>query len=110
RERIAGSSHAMIQSAPPRAARPGSMPEKNYLCALDLPDSLPLGPHSIVRICGWVIPTGDAAPGTVTLRVNGATVSAAYPTPRPDVKSYYPQFANAELSGFVTARVPLEFG
>ena len=87
------------------------MADKSYLCALDLPDTLPLSPQSPLRINGWVLPTGGAQVRSVSLRINGAAaVPTTYPQLRPDVKTYYAQFENAERSGFVTSTVELAFG
>jgi hypothetical protein len=55
-------------------------------------------------------PHRRAEVGKVSLRIDGEPVSADYPQPRPDVKKYYPQLGNAELSGFVASSVALEFG
>src|SRR5688572_9150017 len=92
------------------AAPADSMEDKSFFCALDVSDPLPLNPKSRLHIEGWIIPTTGARIDQVVVRVNGTGVRADYPRSRPDVRDYYPQFANAALSGFVTPHVSLPYG
>jgi hypothetical protein len=78
------------------------MEESSFLCALDMPETEILGPLSRFKIEGWIFSPAGVAIDAVTLDVNGERIATSYPRPRPDVRDYYPQFTNAEGSGFET--------
>jgi hypothetical protein len=87
------------------------MQRDDFLCALDLTDTQPLSRDARIQVKGWVISTQGAEIREVALRINGGRpIRAAYPEPRPDVASYYPQFEKAGSSGFAAQRIRLEYG
>jgi len=89
------------------------MSESNFLCALDLVDTLVLNSRDAkFQVWGWIVAAN------ATVRIDEVFVDCAgkgryptwFPQPRPDVASHYPDLENAADSGFISHNIPLIFG
>src|SRR6266480_4226475 len=89
------------------------MPETDFLCALDLVETILLSSRSpYFQIFGWIIANdGSVKIDEVWVECHGkGRYRASFPQPRPDVEQHYPLLENSGSSGFVTADIPLQSG
>lgn len=85
------------------------MTAANFLCAIDLADPCLLSRRSSLRVRGWIVPKDGTSIDNVLVEINGrGAASAAFPTHRADVQTYYAGVRNAAMAGFVSRRVRLD--